>query len=351
MPQNSGVTPDVVNTVRPRSSSSGGIVSNQRSFTKQRRYTPYRKTPASRLLKGGARISRIPDDSEADNTYQKDLVNKTWRVYKVSALYKFSSQPTSLKFYAKLLATYIKAETMAGQAVETTEDAADSAVISTIPGLAGHSTDSEAISIVLKQQKKRSGASEPKFTAVLCGVGTARAVTKHGSFTELPVMLAKGPVALTRHIHSWLERQFDCHVSPVTFSPVDLGWMVAIYAGYLKGKNPRPVELLYKVPSEVKGLQRITFDIDPKDCKALWDSIHADEDDSFTEEEVASFIRSLECHFYHHFAIDLSTMPLTRVGTSTVYAGTDGRIKIMCEKRVLQILSHITEMVQERDLT
>jgi len=40
---------------------------------------------------------------------------------------------------------------------------------------------------------------------------------------------------------------------------------------YLPGKSPRPVELLYKVPSEAKGLQRIIFDIDPKDCKALWD--------------------------------------------------------------------------------
>ncbi|KAK2191225.1 hypothetical protein NP493_55g04005 [Ridgeia piscesae] len=304
MPQNSGVTPNVANTVRQQCS--GSIASNPRSFAKQRRYTPYRKTPASRLLKDGARISRIPDDDEADNTYLKDLVNKTWRVYHVSALYKFSSQPTSLKFYSKLLATYIKAETVAGQAVETTQEAADSAVISTIPGLAGHSTSSEAISIVLNQQKKRSGASESKFTAVLCEVATAKQVRKHKSFTELPVMLVKGPVALTRHVHSWLERQFDCHISPVTFSPVDLGWMVAIYAGYLKGKSPRPVELLYKVPSEAKGLQRIIFDIDPKDCKALWDSIHAREDDSFTEEEVASFIRSLECHFYHHFAIDLS---------------------------------------------
>ena len=49
------------------------------------------------------------------------------------------------------------------------------------------------------------GASEPKFTAVLCGVATAREVRKHGSFTELPVMLVKGPVALSRHVHSWLE--------------------------------------------------------------------------------------------------------------------------------------------------
>jgi len=31
-------------------------------------------------------------------------------------------------------------ETVAGQAVETTQEAADSAVISTIPGLAGHSS-------------------------------------------------------------------------------------------------------------------------------------------------------------------------------------------------------------------
>lgn len=346
MPQNSAVTPDVGDTM-PRHGTSD-VVSSQRKFSKQRRYTPYRKTPASRLLKGG---SRIPVDDESDKAYQKDLVNKTWRVYKVSALYKFSSQPSNLKFYSKMLATYIKAETLKGRAMETAEETADNAVISTLPGLAGHSTDLEAISIVLKEQKKRTGASEPKFNAVLCGVGAARGDRRQESFTNLPVMLVKGPVALTRHVHSWLQRQFDCHISPVTFSSVDLGWMVAIYAGYVKGKNPRPVELLYKVPSEVKGLQRIVFDIDPKDCKALWDSIHADEDDSFSEEEVASFIRSLESHFSHHFAIDLSMMPLTRIGTSAVYAGSDGRIKMMCEKRVLQILSHITEMVQEKDLT
>jgi len=49
------------------------------------------------------------------------------------------------------------------------------------------------------------GASESKFTAVLCEVATAKQVRKHKSFTELPVMLVKGPVALTRHVHSWLE--------------------------------------------------------------------------------------------------------------------------------------------------
>ena len=50
MPQNSGVTPNVTNTVQQHRSN--GMASNSRSFVKQRRYTPYRKTPASRLLKG-----------------------------------------------------------------------------------------------------------------------------------------------------------------------------------------------------------------------------------------------------------------------------------------------------------
>ena len=131
----------------------------------------------------------------------------------------------------------------------------------------------------------------------------------------------------------------------------DLGWMGVIYAGSTKVKNAKPVDLFYKAPSDVKSLQRIIFDTESQDGKGLWDCIQAHNEYSVSDEEVATFIRRLVNHLYHHIAINLSMMPLSRIGTSAVFTGSAGRIKLLCKKGVHEMLRHITETLQEKELT
>ena len=127
--------------------------------------------------------------------------------------------------------------------------------------------------------------------------------------------------------------------------------MGVIYAGSTKVRNAKPVDLFYKAPSDVNSLQRIIFDIEYQDGKALWDCIQAFNEYSVSDEEVPTFIRRLVNHLYHHFAINISMMPLSGIGMLAVFTGSDGRIKLLCKKGVHEMSRHITETLQEKELT
>ncbi|XP_046577135.1 centromere protein L-like [Haliotis rubra] len=167
-------------------------------------------------------------------------------------------------------------------------------------------------------------------------------------FKHYPVLMVKGSVSLCKALTDWLESKFDCRVSALTFSSVDLSWMVAMWSGLSKGLKKKPVELVYTVPEEVEGLRKITYSIDPEDCQRLWDGIHTSSTNEFSEEEVKTFMDCLQSHFYGCFKVHLSSMFLTRIGTSTVYVGSDGKIKFFTESGVIPVLRFISELSVEK---
>lgn len=320
-----------------------------------RKYTPYNKTPKSRRL--GVRwknVSGIRTPVQVTDTPElKDLVNKTWKVYKLSPLYNFSHRTTQLRSYARLLSAHIEAESLKGVAIGVNEnEVADKVHISTFKGLAVSDADAEAVEIILKS-KPKTGNGEPKvsLTAYLCSVGVdpeTKSLMK-SAFTYLPVMIVKGAVGLTGHLISWLQSQFDCHITPMSFCASDLSWVLATWAGYGREEGgTKPVELVYTVPKECEGLNTITMTIQATDCKDLWDCIHDSENEEFTIEEVVRFMKSIEAHFYHHFKIYLSALALKRVGTSIAMLGTEGRLKIFLKEHIHRVLQHVTELAFEQ---
>lgn len=243
-----------------------------------------------------------------------------------------------------------------GVAVASDTDKTNSVCFSLYKGLRSSQADREAIQITLTQKSnnvKDNGEPRVALTAVLCSVDCREDVTRAvcGPFSMLPIMLVKGPLGLTGHLIPWLQTQFDCKIDLAKFSPTCLSWMVAMWAGYTPEKGGRAVELCYSVPKEVEGLSTITMTVDPKSCKTLWDSLHEETNQSFSENEVVTFIKSLETHFYHHFKVNLTAMSLTRIGTSTAYIGSDGRLKIFSADRLHQVLAHVTEAVVEQNLS
>lgn len=222
-------------------------------------------------------------------------------------------------------------------------------ILSIYEGLQVNAVDPEAVQILVTNKNgngKTTGS--PVLTAVLCGVDldSNPCSVLQKQFIYYPIMLVKATVGLTSLLSLWLERHFDCRVSPFRPTSMDLAWMVSLWSGRLPGKKSKPVELLYTVP-ECEGLSRITYTIDANDCKVLWDSIHTTESDDFTGEEVGAFLKSLEEHFYECFKVKLWKMELTRIGTAVAVVG-DGRLKIFSAEDAWHVLRFLSELALEQ---
>lgn len=320
-----------------------------------RRYATFGRTPQSRRIAVSERKSRLKrtptsrrsgrrDDRDEPQDF-KGLTNKTWTSYKLTPLYGFSTNPKELKKTANALSAHIEAEKRKGIFMDNT--LIGKAYISIYKDLKVTDFDPEAIQIIVKGKNPKE-EDVIQLTAVLCGVDMQEnpiKLTMQNNFTYFPVMLVKASVAMSSALISWLEMQYDCKVTPLTLSSYDLAWTVSMWSG-MENQNgkTKPVELLYAVPKECEGLSRITYNIDPEDCKDLWERIHDKNNIDFSSEEVQKFIQSLETHFFEIFKVKLSAMSLVRIGTPLCMLGTEGRLKIFLSDQVHILLRHLTEL-------
>nr|XP_034337799.1 centromere protein L [Crassostrea gigas] len=326
-----------------------------------KRFTPYGRTPQSRRISTAVPTTRgrrknvhtrtkSRSDSSSEAEDLKGFTNVTWRVYKLSPLYKFSSAPKDLKRYGQLLSSCVEAANQKGLFVEN--NVSGKALFCVQEGLKKTADDPDAIQILVKGKKGLGTVDTVILTATLCGVemeGDLLVPDVKGHFTYYPVLLVKSTVAMTDVLITWLMRHFDCKISPLVFPPVYMAWMIAMWSGALANTNRKnkPVELVYQVPSECEGIKKITYTIEAADCLRVWNSIHDSKSDMFTEEEMSTFISSLEEHFYSLFRVKLNAMQLSCVGTSLCYIGRDGILKIYSAEHVSCILRHLTELSME----
>ena len=286
-------------------------------------------------------------------------VNKTWRVYSLSPLFNFVYEERAFKKYGQLLSAYLEAESQRGFAMELEATSKTfRARFTVVKGITSFRSDSHSVEVTVQKTTtnaaiKSKTKDPPVLVALLCSVGregdeTAEPALKN-SFTSLPVCLVKGPAAIGTCLASWLEKQFDCRMSYMNFSPMELGWFAALWAGVSSENHSKPVQLCYALPTSVKGLRHITVDIDGKNAQHLWKCVHNNNSDVFTESEAEVFLKAVEVHFYQHFKIDLSTIHLTRVGTSVALVGSDGRLKILRSDYLQHILQQIMQTAISRE--
>ncbi|XP_048735580.1 centromere protein L-like isoform X2 [Ostrea edulis] len=349
-PKNFCSTPLTANPLKSRLS--------QKSTAK--RFTPYGKTPQSRRIakafpstQGRRKVVRTKSkglsNSNTESEELKGFTNKTWKVFKLSPLYKFSSSPRDLKRYGQLLSSSVAMANQKGIIEEN--NASGKAFFCVQQGVKKSQNDPDAIQILIKGRKHAGTTDTVLLTATLCGVEMEENLLSHDmeNFTYYPVLLVKATVVLADVLITWLQRHFDCKVSPLVFPPVDLVWMIAMWSGALAdtGHKNKPVELIYLVPSECEGIKKVTYTIQAEDCLKVWNSIHDSKAEMFTEEEMTTFISCLEEHFYCLFRIKLDAMQLSCVGTSLCYIGRDSLLKIYSAEHVPCILRHLTELSVE----
>lgn len=338
-----------------------------------RRHTPYVKTPKTgrtfRIQTGDARSNIrirnvnsgtlrnpvaspkvfkeiIPANSRnAQYSQCKDafegVIGKTLRVYQASPLYKFDT--SNVKKYTEQLSAFLHVETekqmLFGPDGEINERQFK-ADVSVYRDISDDDTKFSAVKITVENL---TPGSSTIFTSILCSAGreVKEDVKLQNHFVSLPICLMKGPVEIVRNVISWFEQNFDCRISPITFSSTDLGWYFSLWAGISYPGKSSPIELCYEA-SNVNGLSRILFSIEQEDAQQLWENIHDGNSPIFTEEESVAFLKALKSHFYHHFRINLEGLPVSRVRTAIAYLATEGKLKIVQANFVLHIVEQLT---------
>ena len=361
------------------SSRTGKCIQSARTPWLSRRHTPYVKTPktgrTSRIQDTTANDVRVrslrkatpaieknipsPKNSErstppsvrtveqTEDPFQ-DIIGKTLRVYQASPLYKFDASSAST--FAEQLSAFLQLETekqLLFAANGEINDKKYKASMSVFKDISAEDTKFSAVKITVENLTTKTtqpkSSSTPTLISMFCSVWKedSEDTKLQDQFTSLPICLIKGPVDLARSLVRWFEQKFDCRITPMTFSSVELGWYFSLWAGMSSPGKSVPIELCYDV-SNVNGLSRIIFSIEEKDAREIWEDIHESTSLIFTEQESITFLKALESHFYHHFRINLEGLPVTRVRTAIAYIASEGKLKIVHPHYADHILEQLT---------
>ncbi|NWV83569.1 CENPL protein, partial [Dasyornis broadbenti] len=272
------------------------------------------------------------------------LLRKAWTLYSVTPLYRF--RRARLRDYARLLSAFIAAEKQKGLAVEVGVELDIKVAMSSLPDLRGTEQDQAAILVQLSSRSRASSRnSEDKllWSGWFCSVyGDDFSENVPESFTCLPLFLTHGAESYTAMVGSWFQKTFDCSFRRLAISPLNLSWMVAMWAGCKLDRAASAVELIFSVPHLPQSLD-ISYAIHPEDAKALWDTVQKTPGE-ITQEEVDVFMDCLYSHFYRHFKIHLSAAKLVKVSTVVASAHCDGIIKILHSQYLSGVLMLLTEL-------
>ena len=331
---------------------------NSRSLETTREIDRSATTPKA-SERSSSLISRTERNCEQGKDPLQEIVGKTLRVYQTSPLYNFDRQDkNALKSYGEQLSANLKLDTEKQLFIEESGDLKDRRFKASVTVFNDHSPEGSkfsAVKIVVysfdTSKPTQTKSISPSLTTVFCSVENEEEqdTRLQDSFTCLPICLINGPVNLARSLICWFESKFDCRITPMTFSSLDLGWYFSLWAGMASPRKSTPIELCYDA-SSVNGLSRILFNINNKDARDLWESVHSNNSLIFTEEESTTFLKALESHFYHHFRINLEGLPLTRVRTAIAYIASEGKLKIVHPSYTDHILEQLTKAALTKEL-
>ncbi|NWI93148.1 CENPL protein, partial [Pitta sordida] len=272
------------------------------------------------------------------------LLRKGWTLYSVTPLYRFHRG--RLRDYARLLSACIAAERQKGLAVGVGDELGIKVAISSLPDLQSSEQDPAA---VLVQLSLRSQAYPQKAEEKIvwsgcfcCVYGDDLSENLPEDFTCLPLFLVHGPESYTAIVGSWFQKTFDCCFRRLAISPLNLSWMVAMWAGCKVDQAACAVELIFSVPRLPYPLD-ISYAIHPEDAKALWEGVQKTPGE-VTQEDVDGFMDCLYSHFHRHFKIHLSATKLVKVSTVIASAHCDGIIKILQSQYLVGVLMLLTEL-------
>ncbi|XP_052817359.1 centromere protein L-like [Mya arenaria] len=294
-------------------------------------------------------FSQITSRTEIEENNIKQLMGKLWQVFRLTPLYNFKTAASDLSHFSRTLSSHISAETKKGVYIDVSEPG--DAKIGLFSGLDTGIDDSKALLIQIKGKKRYKTEEKVLCEAVLFSTDLEYNPLKQeqqSEFTYFSTALIHGPVVLSETLQNWLEVQFDCKVMKQKFSSHELAFMAAMFTGY--EETHKPLDLVYGIPAEVKGISQIDYSTQAQDCLRLWKQIRSEQEDAFTDFEASLFIAGLETHFYEIFNIKLERLPLKHMTSSVVSVNTEGKLKLFTKssENVLKVLRHLTDLALDQ---
>ncbi|NXO93120.1 CENPL protein, partial [Certhia brachydactyla] len=285
-----------------------------------------------------------PRQENVDPQKTAFLLRKAWTLYSVTPLYGF--RRGRLRDYARLLSAFIAAEKQKGLAVEVGVELDIKVALSSLAELRGSELDQAALLVQLSSRSRtssRSSEDKPVWLGWFCSVfGEDLSENVPEAFTCLPLFLTHGAESYTSLVGRWFQKTFDCCFRRLAISPMNLSWMVAMWAGCKLDRAASAVELVFSMPRLSQPLD-ISYAIHPEDAKALWDTVQKTPGE-ITQEEVDVFMDCLYAHFHRHFKIHLSAAKLVKVSTAVASAHCDGIVKILHSQYLPGVLMLLTEL-------
>ncbi|XP_005492331.2 centromere protein L [Zonotrichia albicollis] len=293
---------------------------------------------------GRLTVPALCSQEKADPQKTAFVLRKAWTLYSVTPLYGF--RRARLRDYARLLGAFIAAEKQKGLAVEVGVELDIKVALSSLADIRGSELDQAALLVQLSSRSRsssRNSEDKPVWLGWFCSVfgdELSESVPEH--FTCLPLFLSHGAESYTALVGSWFQKTFDCCFRRLAISPLNLSWMVAMWAGCKLDRAASAVELVFSVPRLAQPLD-ISYAIHPEDAKALWDTVQKTPGE-ITHEEVDVFMDCLYAHFHRHFKIHLSAAKLVKISTAIASAHCDGIVKILHSQYLPGVLMLLTEL-------
>jgi len=145
------------------------------------------------------------------------------------------------------------------------------------------------------------------------------------------ILLIQGPKAIYKFALAWLRSTFDIQFARLPIAPYVLEGLLfpllVIDFSQESGKN-LPLELVFKTPSCVSGLEYVAINIPREEVKPLMS-------------EGANLIDILKLQFTNHSKFNMAHFILVRVAMRTCFISADGKVKMLSEaKHTLTHLLH-----------
>ncbi|KAJ8011949.1 hypothetical protein DPEC_G00063630 [Dallia pectoralis] len=273
------------------------------------------------------------------------LVKKEWQLSYVTPLYKF--RHTMLKAYSRELSAFIVSEKPQGQAIEIAQELGFKVNIFVVLGLAETDQDAETIFIQILSKQVFAAKDDAQkvvwsglLTCINGDVDYLRSLPPE--FVSLPLLCTSGPESYSALVKSWFKKTFDCCFGPMCITSTNLQWLATLWTGCHPEKNVQYLKLAWTIPTLPP--MDVTYKVNAQDAWMLWDSVRVNAtEDSVSIDEVNSFIRGLQTHFFRHFRLDLSAGSLMRVSTALGSAHHSGKIKITSPDYMTTVLQLLTE--------
>lgn len=283
----------------------------------------------------------VPSVTENLDIPDLPFLRKASYLYKMCPLVNFERKKSAFKRYEASLVSYCNSYTQNQSYIH-------SAVFEVIEGLNIYSADPEAVYFAIIQK------TEVKDKALLCGLLTCVELSPefeelHETYTYYPLMILTGNMKLRRIVQMWFQKEFQGKSSPMVLSPVDLTWVLSLWTGKINesGDNNRQVHLGFHVTEE--GIDDIDVEIESKDLKKLWNTIHPDpQDKMFTISQVNAFMEEIERFFYNAFKLRLGMLQLSKVMTTIASVTSNGVFKLHSQDYIVDVLRLLCSFSAEK---